>query len=101
MDSRRYNSPSLMQESIGHYKILDRTGTGRIGEIYRARDTKHGRTVAIQVLAPEIAGAPEQRQRFLEVARAAAVLSHPNIAMLYEVGHDNDLVYLACEFVPG
>jgi serine/threonine-protein kinase len=90
-----------MLESVGHYKILDRIGAGGIGEVYRARDTKLGRTVAIEVLSPEVARNPARRERFVEDARAAAGLSHPNIAALYEVGDDKDLVYIVCEFVPG
>ena len=90
-----------MLENLGHYKILDRIGAGAIGEVYRARDTKLGRTVAIRVLAPEISRNLGRRERFLEDARAAIVLSHPNIAVLYEVGEEKDLTYLVCEFVPG
>ena len=75
-----------MLESLGHYKILDRIGAGGIGEIYRARDTRLGRTVAIKVLAPDIARDTERRERFLADARVTAALSHPNIATLYEVG---------------
>ena len=90
-----------MLESLGHYKILDRIGAGGIGEVYRARDTKLGRTVAIEVLSPEVARHPERRTRFLQDARAAAALSHPNIAALYEIGEERDLVYIVCEFVPG
>jgi serine/threonine-protein kinase len=90
-----------MLESLGHYKILDRIGAGGIGEIYRARDTRLGRTVAIKVLAPEIARDTERRERFLADARVTAALSHPNIATLYEAGEDQDVVYLVLEFVPG
>ena len=90
-----------MLESLGHYKILDRIGAGGIGDVYRARDTKLGRTVAIEVLSPEVARNPSRRERFLEDARAAAVLSHPNIAALYEVGEEKELAYIVCEFVPG
>ena len=77
-----------MIEMLGHYKILDRIGEGGIGEVYRARDTRLGRTVAIKILRPEIARDPVQRERFLEDARAAAALSHPNIAALDQIGED-------------
>src|SRR5579864_6911933 len=90
-----------MLESLGHYKILDRIGAGGIGEIYRARDTRLGRTVAIEVLSPDVSRHAVRRERFLQDARASAVLSHPNIAALYEVGQERDLTYLVCEFVPG
>ena len=90
-----------MIETLGHYRILEAIGRGRIGDLYRARDTRLGRTVAIRVLAPAIAGDPEQRERFLADARASAKVSHPNIAALYEVAEDAGVPYLACEFVTG
>lgn len=90
-----------MLESLGHYKILDRIGSGGAGEVYRARDTKVGRTVAIKVLPPDLARPSARRQQFLADARAAVALSHPTIAALYDVGEEKDLLYLVCEYVPG
>ena len=90
-----------MFETLGHYKILDRIGTGGIGEVYRARDTRLGRTVAIKVVKADIADDPDRRGRFLQDARAAAALSHPNIAALYEIGEDQDQLFLVFEYVPG
>src|SRR2546426_5669208 len=90
-----------MIESLGQYKILDRIGAGGMGEVYRARDTRLGRTVAIKVLPEDVAQDPERRERFLREARASAALSHPNIAALYEVGEDQGRMFLAFEYVPG
>ncbi len=90
-----------MFETLGHYKILDRIGAGGMGEVYRARDTRLGRTVAIKVLTPEVAGDPDRRARFIQEARATAALSHPNIAALYEIGEDQDQLFLVFEYVPG
>ena len=90
-----------MLENLGQYKILDRIGSGGLGEEYRARDTRLGRTVAIKVLRDDIAATPERRDRFLRDARIAATLSHPNIATLYEIGEDDGWLYLVCEFVQG
>ncbi|MCU1383704.1 MAG: serine/threonine protein kinase [Acidobacteria bacterium] len=90
-----------MFETLGHYKILDRIGAGGMGEVYRARDTRLGRTVAIKVLKTEVAADPVRRARFLQDARAAAALSHPNIAALYEIGEDQDQLFLVFEYVPG
>jgi serine/threonine-protein kinase len=90
-----------MVESLGHYRILDRIGAGGIGEIYRARDTKIGRTVAIKVLSADVARDGERRARFVAQARLCAQVSHPNIATIYEVGEEAGVVYLALEFVPG
>jgi TolB-like protein len=90
-----------MFETLGHYKILDRIGAGGMGEVYRARDTRLGRTVAIKVLVAGIAGDPDRRARFVQEARATVALSHPNIAALYEIGEDQDQLFLVFEYVPG
>ncbi len=90
-----------MLEALGHYKILDRIGNGRMGDLYRARDTRAGRTVALRVVAADIADDPARRERYVQDARAAAALSHPNIAALYEIGTDQDRLFLVSEYVPG
>src|SRR5438093_9957442 len=90
-----------MLETLGQYKILDRLGAGGMGEVYRARDTRLGRTVAIKVLPADVAGDPDRRERFMREARATAALSHPNIAALYEIGEDQGQIFLVFEFVPG
>lgn len=90
-----------MLETLGHYKILDRLGAGGSGEIYRARDTKLGRTVTIKILPPDVARNAATRHQILADARAATVLSHPNIATLYEVGEEMGHAYMVCEYVPG
>ena len=90
-----------MFETLGHYKILDRIGAGGMGEVYRARDTRLGRTVAIKVMAAGVAGDPAPRERLLGDARAASALSHPNIAALYEIGGDQGELFLVFEFIPG
>ena len=86
---------------IAHYNILDRLGEGGIGEVYRARDTKVGRTVALKLVTPEITGDPARLRRLLDAATAAAGLSHPNIATLWEVGEADGFHYLAYEFAAG
>lgn len=90
-----------MIETLGHYRILESIGQGRMGDLYRARDTRLGRTVAIRVLAPSISGDAGRRARCLADARAAAAVSHPNIAALYEAGEDAGVPFLASEFVTG
>jgi len=88
-------------DSIAHYKILERVGESRLGEVFRARDTRLGRTVAIKVPPDSIQNNPAKRDALLADAQAAMTLSHPNIALLYEAGDDNGRAFLACEFVPG
>jgi len=88
-------------ESIAHYKILERVGESPLGEVFRARDTRLGRTVAIKIPPATIQIDTTKRDALIADARTAMALSHPNIASLYEVGDDNGRVFLACEFVPG
>ncbi|MBI3493701.1 MAG: serine/threonine protein kinase [Acidobacteria bacterium] len=90
-----------MVETLKHYKILDRLGVGGMGEVYRGRDTQLGRTVAIKVIGPGIAGDPDRRTRFLDDARATTALSHPNIATLYEIAEDQGYLFLVFEFARG
>lgn len=90
-----------MVESLGPYRILDAVGTWGVGAVYRARDTRHGRTVALTVVDPAIAGDEGRRERLLADARSAATLSHPNVATLFDIGEDQGQIYLAIEYVPG
>jgi serine/threonine protein kinase len=91
----------LSMQPIGHYNILERLGAGALGDVYRARDLKVGRTVALMMPAPELMADAEQRARFLSEARAAATLNHPNIASLFDVVEQDDRLYLAYEFAAG
>ena len=88
-------------EAVGQYKILEPAGTGALGEVYRARDTRVGRTVAITVVSDQIASNPARREELLTQARAAAAVSHPNIVTLYEVAEEDGRLYLVHEFVQG
>ena len=74
-----------MAEKIGHYTILERLGWGALGDVYRARDTKIGRTVALFQPPAHLVTDPDRRARFVEDARIAATLNHPNIAALFDV----------------
>jgi serine/threonine protein kinase len=88
-------------DSIAHYNILEPIGVDSIGEMFRARDTKVGRTVAIKVVGPQLAGDPAALARLVEDATVAARLSHPNIATLWEFGEADGRTYLAYEFAAG
>jgi serine/threonine protein kinase len=90
-----------MTDTIAHYNLLDRVGVGGLGEVYRARDTKVGRTVALKILPERLLSDAADLGRFLEDAHAAAALSHPNIATLFEVGEEGGRRYLAYEFAQG
>jgi tetratricopeptide (TPR) repeat protein len=72
-----------------------------MGEVYRARDAKLGRDVALKILPAELSGSPEALRRFEQEARAASALNHPNIVTIYEIGHTDDMAWIAMELVDG
>ena len=86
---------------FGPYEIVARIGAGGMGEVYRARDTRLGRDVAIKVLPAGVADDVDRRARFEHEARAAATLSHPNILALYDVGRENGISFLVTELLEG
>jgi Tol biopolymer transport system component len=86
---------------LGPYEIVSPLGAGGMGEVYRARDTRLDRTVAIKVLPAEAASSPERRERFEREARAVSSLNHPNICTLYDVGRHGDVDYLVMEHLEG
>jgi serine/threonine protein kinase len=86
---------------LGPYEIVARIGSGGMGEVYRARDTRLNRTVAIKILAPHLADSPESRDRFEREARLIASLNHPHICMLHDVGHQDGTDYLVMEYLEG
>jgi serine/threonine protein kinase len=88
-------------ETIAHYRILERIGETGLGEIFRARDTKFGRTVALTVPSVSVQEDSPRREQMLSDAKQAMTVSHPNLAALYEAGEDSGRLYLAFEFVPG
>ena len=90
-----------MDATVAHYRLLDRVGEGGLGEVYRARDTRVGRTVALKILPRGFLDKPTRRERFLADAAAASALSHPNIATLFDVGQHEGRWFLAYEFVSG
>jgi predicted Ser/Thr protein kinase len=86
---------------LGPYEILAPLGAGGMGEVYRARDPKLGREIAIKVLSGATASDPDRRQRFELEARAASALNHPNILTVHDVGEADGTVYIAMELVEG
>src|ERR1700730_14915769 len=86
---------------LGRYQIESLLGAGGMGEVYRARDTRLDRTVAIKILTQGVADAPEVRQRFEREARAVSSLNHPHICALYDVGHQDGIEYLVMEYLEG
>ena len=86
---------------LGPYEILSPLGAGGMGEVYRARDTRLDRTVAIKVLPQHLSSSPDVRQRFEREAKTISQLSHPHICALYDVGREGDVEYLVMEYLEG
>src|SRR5580700_5782325 len=86
---------------LGPYEIIAPIGAGGMGEVYSARDTRLDRTVALKILPPHLADAPEVRQRFEREARAVSSLNHPNICALYDIGRQDGTDYLVMEYIEG
>src|SRR4051812_37558351 len=91
--------PLVIGATLGPYRILALLGTGGMGEVYRARDTKLDRDVAIKVLTAALATDPAALSRFQREARVVAALSHPNILVVYDVGSTTGEVANAIEYV--
>jgi eukaryotic-like serine/threonine-protein kinase len=86
---------------LGPYKIETPLGAGGMGEVFRATDTRLHRTVAIKILPHDKVADPERKRRFLQEARAASALNHPNIVTLHDIASDAGMDYLVMEYVPG
>jgi eukaryotic-like serine/threonine-protein kinase len=86
---------------LGPYEILAPIGAGGMGEVYKARDTRLDRTVAVKVLPSHLSASADSRQRFEREARTISQLSHPHICALYDVGRENDVEYLVMELLEG
>jgi len=91
----------MLGETLAHYEILEKLGSGGMGDVYRARDTKLGRDVAIKVLPAEFSKDPERRKRFEREAQAIAALKHPNIVTIHSVEETDGVHYITMEFVEG
>src|SRR5208283_3268942 len=86
---------------FGNYEILQRLGAGGMGEVYRAKDSRLDREVAIKTVSLNHCSLPEALSRFEREARSACSLNHPNIVTIYELGHVNGTHYIAMELVDG
>jgi Tol biopolymer transport system component len=86
---------------LGPYELLSLLGRGGMGEVYKARDTRLDRVVALKILPPAAALKPGMERRFIQEARAASSLNHPNIVHIYDVGEDNGTRFIAMEYVAG
>ena len=86
---------------LGPYEVQSPTGAGGMGEVYRAKDTRLDRTVAVKILPSHLSDNPDAKQRFDREARAISSLNHPNICTLHDVGHQDGVDLLVMEFLEG
>lgn len=91
----------MIGRQIGQYKILSHIGTGGMGEVFLAEDSKLERRAAIKFIRPEIAQMPDQLRRFLQEAKTASSLNHPNIITIYEIGEIDGIQFIATEYIEG
>lgn len=86
---------------LGPYEVLAALGSGGMGEVYKARDSRLDRLVAVKILSPAMAVSPDARERFEREAHAISRLSHPHVCALFDIGRDGDTLYLVMELLEG
>src|SRR6185503_8079666 len=87
--------------TLSHYRIISKIGAGGMGQVYRAQDTELGRSVALKFLFTEVAAHQSRLNRFVQEAKAASALNHPNILTVYEIGRAEGMTFIATELVEG
>src|ERR1700722_2138608 len=92
---------SIVGQTISHYAFLEKLGAGGMGEIYKARDSRLNRYVAVKVLTPGKTHDPVGRRRFIQEAQAASALNHPNIITIHDIVPDGDTQFMVMEYVSG
>ena len=91
----------MIGKTIAHYQVLEKLGEGGMGVVYKARDTHLDRFVALKVLPPERVADPERNRRFVQEAKAASALNHPNIITIHDICSEAGLNFIVMEYVPG
>src|SRR5262249_49882900 len=91
----------MIGKTISHYRILEKLGEGGMGVVYKARDTHLDRFVPIKVLPGERVTDPDRKRRFVQEAKTASALNHPNIITIYEINQAGGVDFIAMEYIAG
>ncbi len=97
----RFRMKEALLKQLAHYRLLSRLGAGGMGEIHLAEDTRLGRKVALKILPAEFVANADRLRRFEQEARAVSALNHPNILVIYEIGKERGVHFIATEFIEG
>ena len=97
----RVTVPDLVGRNLGRYEVISRLGAGGMGIVYRARDMRLNRDIALKVLSAAGIADPERRRRFVQEARATSALNHPNIVSIHDIDQIEGIDFITMECVPG
>src|SRR6059036_2550235 len=92
---------NMVGKTISHYRILEEVGRGGMGVVYKAEDTKLDRMVALKFLPSHLAASEQDKARFVQEAKAAAALNHPNVCSIIDIYEHDDQLFIVMEFVDG